>query len=60
VDECLAFAKQAGYRHVVLWTNSNLTAARRIYESAGFELIEEQKHRQFGPELTGQTWRKIL
>jgi DNA-binding MarR family transcriptional regulator/N-acetylglutamate synthase-like GNAT family acetyltransferase len=60
VDECLHFARQAGYRQVVLWTNSNLTAARRIYENAGFERIEEQKHRQFGPELTGQTWRKIL
>jgi DNA-binding MarR family transcriptional regulator/N-acetylglutamate synthase-like GNAT family acetyltransferase len=60
VEECLRFAKQAGYRQVVLWTNSNLIAARHIYEKVGFELIEEQKHRQFGPELTGQTWRKIL
>jgi DNA-binding MarR family transcriptional regulator/GNAT superfamily N-acetyltransferase len=60
VDECLRFARQSGYRQVVLWTNSNLTAARRIYEKTGFELIEEQKHRQFGPELTGQTWRKML
>jgi DNA-binding MarR family transcriptional regulator/GNAT superfamily N-acetyltransferase len=60
VDECLRFAKQAGYRQVVLWTNSNLIAARNIYQKAGFELIEEQKHRQFGPDLTGQTWRKIL
>lgn len=60
VEECLRFAKQSGYRQVVLWTNSNLTAARHIYEKAGFELIEEQKHHQFGPELTGQTWRKTL
>jgi DNA-binding MarR family transcriptional regulator/N-acetylglutamate synthase-like GNAT family acetyltransferase len=60
VEECLRFAKQAGYRQVVLWTNSNLIAARHIYEKVGFELIEEQKHRQFGPELPGQTWRKIL
>ncbi len=60
VEECLRFAKKAGYRQVVLWTNSILTAARHIYEKTGFELIEEQKHRQFGPELTGQTWRKML
>jgi GNAT superfamily N-acetyltransferase len=60
VEECLRFAKDAGYREVVLWTNSILTVARHIYESAGFELIEERKHRQFGPELTGQTWRKLL
>lgn len=60
VEECLAFAKHVGYRQVVLWTNSVLDAARRIYEKAGFELIEESKHRQFGPELVGQTWRKLL
>lgn len=60
VEECLAFAKQAGYREVVLWTNSVLHAARCIYEKTGFELIEEKKHRQFGPELIGQTWRKVL
>lgn len=60
VEECLAFAKQAGYRQVVLWTNSILNAARHIYEQQGFDLIEESRHRQFGPELVGQTWRKKL
>jgi DNA-binding MarR family transcriptional regulator/GNAT superfamily N-acetyltransferase len=60
VEECLRFAKEAGYRQVMLWTNSILTAARHIYEKTGFELVEEQKHHQFGPELTGQTWRKML
>ena len=60
VQECLAFAKQAGYRKVTLWTNSVLTAARRIYESEGFELVEETPNRDFGPELTAQTWEKRL
>lgn len=60
VDECLAFAKTAGYRHVVLWTNSVLIAARHIYERTGFQLIEEAPHRQFGPELIAQTWQKKL
>jgi DNA-binding MarR family transcriptional regulator/N-acetylglutamate synthase-like GNAT family acetyltransferase len=60
VEECLAFAKQAGYRQVALWTNSVLDAARHIYEQEGFELIAETRHRQFGPELIGQTWRKRL
>jgi DNA-binding MarR family transcriptional regulator/N-acetylglutamate synthase-like GNAT family acetyltransferase len=60
VEECLQFARQAGYRKVELWTNSVLHAARSIYEREGFELIEERKHCEFGPELTGQTWRKKL
>ncbi len=60
VQECLVFAKQAGYRKVTLWTNSGLTAARRIYESEGFALLEEMPNRDFGPELTAQTWEKRL
>ena len=60
VDECLAFARQVGYREVVLWTNSVLVSARRIYEAAGFELVEEAPNNDFGPKLTAQVWRKVL
>jgi N-acetylglutamate synthase-like GNAT family acetyltransferase len=60
VDECLAFARHARYREVVLWTNSVLHAARHIYEATGFQLIEQTKHRDFGPELTAEVWQKEL
>ncbi|NNH72102.1 MarR family transcriptional regulator [Nocardia uniformis] len=60
VDECLRFATAAGYRELVLWTNDVLTSARRIYERAGFELMESNPHHSFGKDLVGQTWRRAL
>ncbi|MBN6035725.1 bifunctional helix-turn-helix transcriptional regulator/GNAT family N-acetyltransferase [Amycolatopsis sp. 195334CR] len=60
VSECVSFAKSVGYTAMELWTVSLLGSARRIYEAAGFELVDEQPTSDFGPELTGQTWRLKL
>lgn len=56
VDECIRFARAKGYRQISLWTNDILSTARTIYVKAGFQLVSEEKHRMFGPELNGQTW----
>lgn len=60
VDEAVRFARRTGYTKVVLWTHSVLHTARHIYEQAGFRLVREKKHSNFGPELTGQIWELKL
>lgn len=60
VKECLRFARTAGYKKVVLWTQSMLDAAHRIYERAGFRLVKEEPHHSFGKDLMGQEWELEL
>lgn len=60
VEECVRFARSAGYRDMELWTVSLLAPARRIYQRAGFTLAAEDTAMRFGHELTGQTWRLTL
>ena len=60
VAECVSFARRAGYREMVLWTNDVLDAARRIYQRAGFRLAGSEPHHSFGHDLVGQDWRLPL
>ena len=60
VAECLSFARLAGYEQVVLWTQSNLLPARRLYERAGFVLEERWPYDGFGEGLVSETWRVRL
>jgi DNA-binding MarR family transcriptional regulator/GNAT superfamily N-acetyltransferase len=60
VEECIAFARAKGYRKLVLWTQSNLAAAREIYAKTGFKPVKRQPHREFGAKLVGEYWELKL
>ncbi|MFG1812498.1 GNAT family N-acetyltransferase [Kribbella sp. NPDC049174] len=60
VDTCLAFARAAGYKRMVLWTNDPLVAARHIYLARGFRLTGSEPHESWGESLVGQTYELDL
>lgn len=60
VDECERSARSKGYRRIVLWTHSNLLAARAIYAKAGYVLTTSEPHKSFGKKLVGETWQLAL
>ena len=60
VSECTVFARQTGYKRIVLWTQSTLTAARKLYVNEGYELAKQEPHHSFGKDLVGETWQLDL
>jgi DNA-binding MarR family transcriptional regulator/GNAT superfamily N-acetyltransferase len=59
-EQCIRFARDAGYRSITLWTQSILLAARGIYQRAGFRRVGEEQHHSFGVDLVGETWELKL
>jgi DNA-binding MarR family transcriptional regulator/GNAT superfamily N-acetyltransferase len=60
VEECVRFARQAGYRKLTLWTQSDLLPARALYRRAGFQLVGKHRHHSFGKDLVAETWDLAL
>ena len=61
VSECVRFARRVGYKKMMLWTQSELAAARAIYQKAGFDLVGEKRHQSWGrKDLVAETWELKL
>jgi N-acetylglutamate synthase-like GNAT family acetyltransferase len=60
VAECVRFGCQAGYKKMMLWTQSELGAARHLYKEAGFKRVERQAHKSWGRNLISETWERKL
>jgi DNA-binding MarR family transcriptional regulator/GNAT superfamily N-acetyltransferase len=61
VEECVRFARQVGYRKMMLWTQSELGAARHLYQEAGFRVVERKRHNSWGRRgLVAETWAMKL
>lgn len=61
VEECIRFARQAGYKKIMLWTQSELKTARAIYQKSGFKLVGEEKHDSWSRKnLVAETWELKL
>jgi DNA-binding MarR family transcriptional regulator/N-acetylglutamate synthase-like GNAT family acetyltransferase len=57
VTECVRFARHAGYKKITLWTQSELHAARHLYQEAGFELVKKSKHDSWSQnDLVAEVW----
>ena len=56
VDECVRFARAAGYKKITLWTHSVLTAARHVYENAGFTLTWSEPRHTWGQDVVAEFW----
>jgi DNA-binding MarR family transcriptional regulator/GNAT superfamily N-acetyltransferase len=60
VNECLRFARHAGYSKMMLWTQTGLDAAHHIYQTTGFQMIRRERHKEWGQDVTGETWERAL
>jgi GNAT superfamily N-acetyltransferase len=60
VEECIRFSRARGYKTLMLWTHDILVPAVRIYQAAGFKLIREERHNEFGHDVNGQIWEMGL
>jgi GNAT superfamily N-acetyltransferase len=60
VEDCMAFARTAGYRRMTLWTNDVLVPARRLYARLGFVMTASESYRAFGHDLVSETWERDL
>lgn len=55
-QECVRFARKAGYAGITLWTHRVLTAARHVYQKAGFTLTSSESRKSWGQDVVSEIW----
>ena len=60
LTRALAFCDERGFREIHLWTIKGLDSARSLYESHGFELVDEYHGDQWSAEVLEQKFIRHL
>jgi N-acetylglutamate synthase-like GNAT family acetyltransferase len=60
LHEAIAFARASGYKTIILWTVSALTAAAHLYRAAGFRKVEEKPGHVWGVDVVEERYEMEL
>ncbi len=60
IEKAIFFAKESHYKYIFLWTTTDLEDAARLYEAAGFRVVEEVTREIWGKEVTEQKYEISL
>ena len=60
MESAIKFCKSMGYRKIILWTFSDLNAARSLYKKFGFNISKTEKHEIWGQYLEEELWEFII
>ena len=60
MDMAISFCKKKGYKRVILWTFSELAAARHLYRKYGFQIADTHKNTEWGEPILEERWDLLL
>jgi ribosomal protein S18 acetylase RimI-like enzyme len=60
IHKAIEFCKECKFKRVILWTNSSLISARKLYKYNGFNIVETRKQIRSNQELIEERWELVL